>query len=171
MPQDHLPPPRARLTPEQLSLRFQPLALLTPDEIYERCDEALLGQLKEDRRIERKPAGTHAPVLGDYLAMFANTSPDGGVVVVGMEDDGEVSGCAGATPDHMNELERCGETYCPQARYETKRIPARRSDGQPDYLTLFRVQYCEDRVVETNRRESFVRRADTKHRLNPHEKR
>jgi hypothetical protein len=36
------------------------LSLLSPDEIYGRADETLLQTLREDRRLERKPAGIHA---------------------------------------------------------------------------------------------------------------
>jgi len=47
--------------------------LLSVDEIYNNANQSLLQTLKEDRRIERKPAGTHAEVLGVYFTMWANT--------------------------------------------------------------------------------------------------
>ena len=69
----------------QLTISFpKHSALLSPDEIYELVDQDLLGRLKEDRRLERKPAGIHGKELGDYFSMWANTVPDGGLLVVGM---------------------------------------------------------------------------------------
>ena len=72
----------------QLPLVFSEgsLALLTVEEIYERASTSLFQKLREDRRIERKPAGIHSNHLGEYFSMWANTAPNGGLVVVGMED-------------------------------------------------------------------------------------
>ena len=68
-------------------------ALMSGDEIYERATTEFLRGLPEDRRIERKPATVHAEQLGSvYFPMWANT-PDGGLLVVGIEDDGTISGC------------------------------------------------------------------------------
>ena len=79
---------------KQLRLSFDGLLALMPvDEIYEKVDQELLERLKEDRRIERKPEGIHARQLGDYFSMWANTIPEGGLLVVGMADDGVVTGC------------------------------------------------------------------------------
>jgi hypothetical protein len=42
----------------QLALNFDgPLALLSVDEIFDRASVELFLALKEDRRVERKPAG------------------------------------------------------------------------------------------------------------------
>ena len=56
--------------------------LLTPDEIYDRAEQ-LIPLLQEDRRIERKPGGIHKEPLGEYFSMWANTSPDGGLIALG----------------------------------------------------------------------------------------
>ena len=64
----------------QLNFSFEaPLTLLSADEIFQGADHALLTMLREDRRIERKPANTHGRVLGEYFSMWANTSPEGGL--------------------------------------------------------------------------------------------
>ena len=69
---------------EQLNLSFdEPLALLSPDEIYQNASHSLLALLKEDRRLERKTAGVHGRALGEYFSMWANTVPEGGLIVLG----------------------------------------------------------------------------------------
>jgi hypothetical protein len=108
---------RVKSEMSQLTLVFpKHAALLSPDEIYEKVDQELLAVFKEDRRLERKPAGTHFDALGDYFAMWANTLPEGGLLVVGMENDGSFSGCHRLSQNQLNEIEKCHQTFCPDAR-------------------------------------------------------
>ncbi len=142
-----------------------PLALLTVEEIYDRASTDLFQQLKEDRRVERKPNGIHAKTLGDYFSMWANTAPDGGIVVVGMNDDGVVDGCAQLTQKAVNHLEKTQMEYCPDARFDSKRIDADTSD----YLLVFRIYYRPDKVVKTVSGEAFIRYGDSKKKLSAEE--
>lgn len=149
----------------QLDFMFEPTALMSVDEIYQHATAELLQALKEDRRIERKPAGIHAEQLGSvYITMWANT-PDGGLLVVGMEDDGGISGCAHLSQDSLNELERAGYQFCPDAKCVTKRIAAVNLQGGADFLLLIRVYYREDKLVMNNRGEAFNRIGGSKHKL------
>ena len=148
------------------------LQLWTADEIFANADGATFRALGEDRRVERKLGGIQPRELGTYVAMFANTAPDGGVIVVGMEDDGSMSGCARIGHERLNDLERVGYTYCPDARYDTKRIAATRSaDGGEDFLLLFRVYYRQEKVVETTNGDAFIRRGESRTLLKDDEKR
>ncbi len=121
--------------------------LLSPDEIYHAADESLLSELKEDRRIERKPAKTHPPILGQYFSMWANTVPSGGLLVLGMEDDGSFSGCSLLSPNELNDREKAYRTHCPECRTESKRIGVTNIKGREDFIVLFRTFYREDKVV------------------------
>jgi ATP-dependent DNA helicase RecG len=111
-----------RHEPEQLSFPIVRKTELIPvDSLYAQADQSLLNRLRsEDRRYERKSAGIQAQALGDYFSILANTAPDGGLIAIGVDDDGGYSGCANAHPKHMNELERAGDVYCPDARYDYK---------------------------------------------------
>jgi ATP-dependent DNA helicase RecG len=152
-------------------LTKKPPALLTADEIFEAISPALLGTLAEDKRIERKPPGYHTKALGEYFSMYANTAPDGGIIVVGMENDGTVTGCSELSPRQLNDLERAGRIYCPDARYETKRIAANRPDGQEDFLLAFRIYYRADKLVRTVSNEAFYRRGESKEQYSAEEAR
>ncbi|MCH7548713.1 MAG: hypothetical protein IH969_04095, partial [Candidatus Krumholzibacteriota bacterium] len=57
-------------------------AILTPDEIFRRLDSDLVLRLSEDRRVERKPASFQGEPLGQYISMWANTAPSGGIVIL-----------------------------------------------------------------------------------------
>lgn len=144
-------------------------ALLTPDEIFDRADAALLKALGEDRRLERKPATYPPRSLGEYLSMWANTAPAGGVVVVGMEDGGAFQGLARMGTDALNALEQTGRTYCPDAPVEYRRVSVRNADGEQDFVLLIRVGYHQRRVVYTTKGKAFVRWGDSKHELTPEE--
>jgi ATP-dependent DNA helicase RecG len=160
-----LPPPL------QLTLNYSPLELATVDEIYHGIDEGMLSILKEDRRIERKPAGIHARELGEYFSMWANTSPEGGLIAIGVADGGTLAGCSSLSTEQVNELERTGDVYCPDAKYDTpKRIAIRRSsDGKPDYVICFRIYYRTDKVVKTSSGNAYTRRGSSKTKLTPEE--
>jgi ATP-dependent DNA helicase RecG len=142
-----------------------PTILLTEDELYNLADAALIKEIKEDKRIERKPIGIHANHLGDYLCMWSNTPPNGGLIAVGIEDKGELSGCLKKEVEHINNLESAGMIYCPDAKYDYKHIPFKHSDGREDFLILFRVRYVENKVVKNNKGDAFVRRGDRKKQL------
>lgn len=149
----------------------KPLRLLTEDELYDKLNEVLAVEAQEDPRIERKSASYSARALGDYFSMWANSPPFGGIILIGVENDGEISGCSSVDVSHINELERAGDVYCPEARYQCKRVEVTNSKGSPDYLVAIRVLYREDRVVETSARKAFTRRGSSKKELSDIEKR
>lgn len=140
--------------------------LLTPDEIYSKNDADFLALLKEDRRIEKKPIAYQCRALGDYFSMWANTPPDGGLVVLGMENDGEVlHGCETISESRNNELECTGDTFCPDARHESKKVKVQRKDGTADAILVFRVFYNKDKVVKTTAGKAFRRRGESKYEI------
>jgi ATP-dependent DNA helicase RecG len=154
---------------EQLTLSFNvPLALISPDEIYQSAS-AYIELLKEDRRFERKSPRTSPRSLGEYFSMWANTVPDGGLIAIGVEDKGAISGCASLSQSELNEREQAGKTYCPDARNESKLVPATNAEGDPDFVLLIRVQYRPDKVVYDSQGNAFVRIGDQKHQLTKEE--
>ena len=161
---------------EQLGLQ-PPAALVeptwTPDEIFEAVEKdiGIVGRFREDHRVERKPAKFAARELGDYFSVYANRQPHGGVIFVGVTDDGQIEGCTCLSPDRLNDLERAGAIYCPEARIESKRIRAYNSQGAPDFFLAIRVFYRPDKLVETSRSEAFTREGSSKRKLTELEKR
>jgi len=64
--------------------------LMTANEIYSDIDILRPVDMKENPYVERKSVGIHQKDLGDYFSIFGNTPPDGGIVLIGVEDDGTV---------------------------------------------------------------------------------
>jgi ATP-dependent DNA helicase RecG len=106
------------------------LRLLTADEIYTLKDPAWLKMIQEDRRVERKSVGIHARDLASWFSMWANTAPHGGLIAIGISNNGDLEGILSASPKHVNDLERTGDVYCPDARYEFKRVTVTNKDGR-----------------------------------------
>lgn len=155
---------------QQLSLTFaKQIILLSPDEVFDAIDEAMLVALNEDRRIERKPAGYHLKELAKYISMWANTAPEGGIIIVGMEDSKTLTGCHKLTQDRINELEKAAYNFVPDAKVQTKRVEIRAVDGSPSFVLVYRVRYREDKVVRTVSGEAFIRIGDSKIQLSDSE--
>jgi ATP-dependent DNA helicase RecG len=154
----------------QLNITFpRHFALLSPDEIFEALDQVLLSNMTEDKRLERKPVGIHAKELGTYFSMWANTVPDGGIIVVGMENDGRFSGCHRVGPEHINAIDKAASEFCPDAKFIAKRVDVQSLDGGSSFVMAFRIFYRQDKVVRTVSHEAFIRRGDQKHKLTEEE--
>jgi ATP-dependent DNA helicase RecG len=145
------------------------IRLLSVAEVYSVLDRISPVDLREDRRFERKPAGIQARALSDYFSIFANTAPEGGIILVGIEDNGTITGCRRAEITHMNHLERAGDVYCPDARYEYKNVRVVNADGHEDFILAIWVKYREDKLVETTDGVVYIRRGSSRRKLKPDE--
>lgn len=144
--------------------------LWTPDDIFIACDAETISRFKEDHRVERKAAKVSQRDLADYLSMWANTQPAGGIVFIGVSNTGKILGCKTLETEHMNDL-RTVRKLCSDARVEFKDVPVINHNGEDDYVLVMRVYYREDKLVETDFGEAFVREGDEKRRLTEAEKR
>lgn len=162
--------------PEQLIIEFSAppselWQLWTPDDIYNNAKDEVIRAFSEDNRVERKPCGMHAEQLAQWVCMYANTQPHGGIVFVGVENDGTVSGCRTLTTQEINKFEKL-KNYCADARYEFKKVSIKNdNDGQDDFVMVLRVYYRDDKLVEMNDGTAWVRLGDEKRRLSEAEKR
>jgi ATP-dependent DNA helicase RecG len=143
-----------------------PSALLTPDEIFGLDDpQELIRRLEESRCWERKPPGIHGRALGEYCSMWANTAPNGGLVAVGIEDNGKISGCHALSQDQLNAIEKASHIYCSEAKVNSRLVPVRSVDGKESFIVLLRAFYHEDKVVFDSAGNAFMRVGDSKHKL------
>jgi ATP-dependent DNA helicase RecG len=151
--------------------RIKPIRLWSADELFDGMSEAVAVDAQEDHRVERKSASYKARELGDYFSMWANTAPDGGIILLGVENDGIISGCNRVDVGHVNDLQRAGHVYACDARSQCKAVTVTNAKGEPDSIMAIRVFYRDDRVVETAAGDAFIRVGSTKKRLTDPEKR
>jgi ATP-dependent DNA helicase RecG len=163
---------------KQRQLLFQPPSRAveqtwTPDDIYEavESDLSVIDRFKEDKRVERKPARFQSRELGDYFSVYANRQPHGGVIFLGVTDSGEIEGCSCLSQKQLDDIERAGSIYCPEARFTSKNARAYNKDGKADFIIAIRVYYRPDKLVETSSHEAFTREGSSKRKLKELEKR
>lgn len=143
-------------------------ALWTPRDIWIRINERLLSHFGEDKRFERKGCRKiHFSELSEYYSTFSNT-PDGGMVVFGVEDKGQIVGCNSLSQTQLNEIDKFHINHCPQAKPEVKRFGVI-VDGKPDFCIAIYVPYI-GKLVETSRGEAWIRYGDSKHKMSEAEK-
>jgi ATP-dependent DNA helicase RecG len=143
-------------------------ALWTPRDIWVRLNQQLLEFLGEDRRFERK--GCRKISLDDlasYDSAFSNT-PDGGLVVYGIENDGTIVGCNSLSQNQLNEIETVHLSRCPQAKPDFKKFPVI-VGGKQDFCFAIYVPYI-GKLVETNRGEAWIRYGESRHKMSEQEK-
>jgi ATP-dependent DNA helicase RecG len=144
--------------------------LWTPDDIFESCTAETIQRFKEDHRVERKPGSIKQNALSDYVSMWANTQPHGGVTLLGVADNGRIIGCKHLHENQLNDI-RTVRRLCLDAKIEFKRVAVKNAKGEDDFVEVMRVYYCEDKLVETVSGEAFVREGDQKRSLREEEKR
>ncbi|HEY3654539.1 MAG TPA: ATP-binding protein [Steroidobacteraceae bacterium] len=160
---------------EQVEMDFGPPLpslpqLWTPDDIFESCTAETIQRFKEDHRVERKPGSIKQNALSDYVSMWANTQPHGGVTLLGVADNGRIIGCKHLHENQLNDI-RTVRRLCLDAKIEFKRVAVKNAKGEDDFVEVMRVYYCEDKLVETVSGEAFVREGDQKRSLREEEKR
>lgn len=147
---------------------FEGSTLWTPRDIWVKLNQRVIEYLKEDRRIERK--NHKSPNLDDlakYYSAFSNT-PDGGLLVYGIADNGDITGC-GFSVEQINNVERCHITHCPMAKPEFKKVSVIVDGTQAFCLAIF-IPYV-GKLVETNKNEAWIRYGESKHLMSEEEKR
>ena len=98
--------------------------------------------MTESPLFDRKSARIDAKTLAIHLIAFANA--DGGVIAVGVEDDGTITGIDGYQ-EHINELLRVPFDYCkPSVQIETELLACTNRDGEPDYICLLHTSDAAD---------------------------
>ncbi|USU05307.1 hypothetical protein NF701_00425 [Sphingomonadaceae bacterium OTU29THOMA1] len=146
-------------------------ALFKPDQIFESDDPAFICRLTEDTRFDRKSGRIDANGLAVCLSAFGNgPAVEGGVVAVGIEKDGRVTGCKRLAEHKLQEIESGGRDNCPDGRFETRRVDILNESGEDDFLILIRIYYVESRLVSLTNDQAYIRQADKSRRLTDAEK-
>jgi ATP-dependent DNA helicase RecG len=136
-------------------------ALYKPDQIYESDDYTLFTRLTEDPRFDRKSGSAEPKLLAKYLSAFGNgPAVDGGVLAIGIEKDGSISGCSRLSQGQLSDVESCGQNNCPDGRFISRRLAAVNSKGDEDFIVIVRISYVDDKVVQLTDGTAFERLGD-----------
>lgn len=146
-------------------------ALFKPDHIFASDDGGFICRLTEDTRCDRKSGKVERIGLAQCLSAFGNgPAVEGGVVAVGVEKNGKVTGCSHLSEGRLQEIETAGYEMCPDGRFKTRRVSVKNSEGRADFLVLIRIYYVESRLVKLTNGEAYCRQSDRSRKLSDAEK-
>lgn len=117
----------------------------------------------ERQQFDRKSARIEATAIATPLIAFANA--DGGLIAVGIEDNGEITGIDAYTKN-VNELLRAPFDYCkPSVKILTETMECTDSKGNPNHILLIRIPQSNE-LHANHKDEVFLRVGDKSKKLN-----
>ncbi|WP_082659265.1 ATP-binding protein [Aureimonas sp. AU40] len=145
--------------------------LASADDLYKSNDVSLLLRQTESNCFDRKSARIQPDQLAICLSAFGNgPSVHGGVILIGVENDGRVTGCLSQSTDKIQQLEFMGRDSCPSGRFQTKRLGVQNFRGEDDFIIVAKVDYVEERLVALTNGEAYCRESDKSRKLTVNEK-
>lgn len=146
-------------------------ALIKPDQLYESDDWRFVVNQPETTRFDRKSGRIKPDGLAVCLSAFGNgPAVEGGVVAIGIEKDGTVTGCKQFSDEKIQELEFMGRDHCHTGRFSTRRLEVKNHKGKADFIILARIHFVDDRLVELTNGEAYCRESDRSRKLTDAEK-
>lgn len=145
--------------------------LAKPDQVFNSDDWRFVVAHPENTRFDRKSARISASALAEYLSGFGNgPAVEGGVLAIGIEKDGRVTGCKSMSEEKIQQLEFMGRDHCPDGRFRTNRLEVVNIKGEADFIIRARVYFVEERLVCLTNGNAFCRESDKCRQLNDAEK-
>ena len=117
---------------------------------------------KEDQTYDRKSACKDPKGLSDHFTAFANA--DGGTMVIGIEDDGAITGIDDY-PENINKILRVPFDFCrPSIRVETEIVDCTDQKGRANHLLVITIPQSPD--LHANQQDDvYYRMGDKSQRL------
>lgn len=128
--------------------------------------EKLLSSV-ENQNFEKKSASIQEKDLATVFSAFANSSVEGGLMVLGIDQYNNLAGINTVGQEKINKLIQTQRTFCPLARIEYKEIPATNNKGGEDRLLLFYVEFSPDKVIKLSSGEAYERIGDQTCEMSP----
>lgn len=114
--------------------------------------------------LDRKKAKISMQKLADEIASFANAN--GGIVVVGISDDGVVEGFNPYGIKKLNECQKVVSDYLhPTPIYECEMVDVVNIKDEADKIMIFHIEATSNYLVRNNKDEVFYRQGDSSIKL------
>lgn len=129
-------------------------------------DVHLFSTLKENQYFDRKSSRKDDKEIAKHISAFANSA--GGKLVIGIEDNGEVTGFKRSGARDIENFERAALTTCtPTPIVRKDRIPVVNSSGEDDLVLVLDIEAStRHSIARTSDNEVFLRQNDKSVRLN-----
>ncbi len=133
--------------------------------INSRINLDYLKNEKENLYFERKKAKISLQDLANEIASFANSN--GGIIVVGITDDGKIEGFNIYGKDKLNECQKVVTNYLKNTpTYRMELLDIENEKGEMDNLLLFHIDPELNYIIRNNKDEVFCRQGDSSIKLN-----
>lgn len=123
-------------------------------------DPQVFSTVKENQYFDRKSARKDADEVAKHIIAFANFA--GGKLVIGIEDDGEITGFKRDKAHDIEDFRQAAIVCCePSPRVEYVEVPVVNSNGDDDVILIIDIEPSAERVI-TRRRDKavFLRQKD-----------
>lgn len=118
---------------------------------------------KENQVFDRKSARKDTKGLSNHIVAFANA--DGGTLVIGVEDNGEITGIDAYT-NNINDILRVPFDYCnPSVRVTTETVECKDKDGNLNHLLIMTIPQSSE-LHANQQDEVYYRMGDKSKKLN-----
>lgn len=120
---------------------------------------------KEGLKLDRKRASIAPKKIAKHFSAFANAA--GGDLVVGIEDDGEISGFKYPTSEPIVKyLEAPADFLMRVPDYQIERIAVKNASGEDDEILVFHIEPSRKGIIALRDDSVFLRVNDESRRLN-----
>ena len=128
-------------------------------------DPRRFSEEREGQYFDRKSARKDADSVSKHISAFANAS--GGKLVIGIEDDGEITGFRREGAHGIESFAQAPLTYCaPVPFVEAIKVPVVNSSGEDDFILVLDIRASRDRVIALKKNgEVYLRQNDSSKRL------
>lgn len=124
------------------------------------------NSLKEPESLyfERKSAKLELRDLANEIASFANAN--GGVIIVGLTDTGEIEGFNKYGISKLNEMQKVVTTFLnPSPIYECELVNIKNMMEEEDHILLFHIEPSMNYIVRNSKDEVYCRQGDSSIKL------
>ena len=123
-----------------------------------------LTKTNENLYLDRKRAKISLQDLANEIASFANAN--GGIIVVGITDDGIVEGFNKYGIKKLNDCQKVVSGYLtPTPLYEYELIDVKNANGEDDKIIIFHIESTMNYIVRNNKDEVYCRQGDSSIKL------
>ncbi len=123
-----------------------------------------LTKTPENLYLDRKRAKVSLQDLANEIASFANAN--GGVIAVGITDDGVIEGFNSYGTKKLNECQKVVSGYLkPSPVYESEIINIKNNKNEKDNILLFHIEPVMNFIVRNNKGEVYLRQGDSSIKL------
>ena len=133
--------------------------------INSRINLEYLKNEKENLYFDRKRAKISLQDLANEIASFANSN--GGIIVVGITDDGKIEGFNIYGKDKLNQCQKVVNNFLKNTpTYRMELLDIENEKGEMDNLLLFHIEPELNYIIRNNKDEVFCRQGDSSIKLN-----